>query len=232
MGQTARLLLEKLVARASTKADLISYWNSNAEILDALVLKLVSASTQVVQAPTDVNQGILGLKSTDGDNVGLVWRLGDSPASSDSRWWQIAANYNAYGRLDILRSSANNTYPTVQVAYFDKDGNFWTVGDCSALTFTDRTPHFTGDALAAIQKIRPAKGGEIDHATLPEFAISPYQDAAGQWWPGRSLGDMVSVLTVAIQQLAANYDAAIAERDEKIEKLSKRIDALAAKLPA
>jgi hypothetical protein len=54
----------------------------------------------------------------------------------------------------------------------------------------------------------------------------------GEWWPGRSLGDMVSVLTVAIQQLAASYDAAIAERDGKIEALSQRIDELAAKLQA
>lgn len=47
--------------------------------------------------------------------------------------------------------------------------NFYTSGDCSALTFTDRTPFYEGDALAALKPIA-GKDGKIDHNTLPDFA--------------------------------------------------------------
>ena len=49
------------------------------------------------------------------------------------------------------------------------DNNVYVVGDVSALTFTDRTPFYDGDALAEIKAIK-AVNGEIDHATLPAFA--------------------------------------------------------------
>ena len=55
------------------------------------------------------------------------------------------------------------------------DNNLYVVGDCSALTFTDRTPAFVGDALAAIKAIQDDGNGHIDHATLPEFARRSYR---------------------------------------------------------
>ena len=42
-------------------------------------------------------------------------------------------------------------------------------GTVSAGIFTDRTKHFEGDALEAINAIAGVKG-EIDHKTLPDFA--------------------------------------------------------------
>jgi hypothetical protein len=45
----------------------------------------------------------------------------------------------------------------------------YATGDISALTFTDRTPAYEGDALAEIVAIKSVHG-EIDHETLPEFA--------------------------------------------------------------
>lgn len=48
-------------------------------------------------------------------------------------------------------------------------GDIYASGDVSALTFTDRTPWFSGDALAAIKNIKGVNG-EIDHSSLPEFA--------------------------------------------------------------
>jgi hypothetical protein len=53
-------------------------------------------------------------------------------------------------------------------------GDIYASGDVSALTFTDRTPHFEGDALAEILKISGIKG-EIDHSTLPEFVRSQHK---------------------------------------------------------
>ena len=51
----------------------------------------------------------------------------------------------------------------------DSDGNAWVLSDVSAAAFTDRTPFFSGDALAEIAAIQE-KDGEIDHTTLPFFA--------------------------------------------------------------
>lgn len=79
------------------------------------------------------------------------------------------------------------------VATIDSDGNAWFAKDCSALTFTDRTPFYEGDAVSEIRKIK-GKDGQISHSTLPEFARKTSDD-------GRDLGAMISMLTVAIQQL-------------------------------
>jgi hypothetical protein len=104
-------------------------------------------------------------------------------------------------------------------------------GDVSAKSYTDRTPAFVGDALSLLRKIRATGNGEIDHATLPEFAIEPYSDVEGEYWPGRNIGNMMSMFLVGIQQLVANYEAAVAERDKKIEALANRIEEIAAKIP-
>jgi len=52
---------------------------------------------------------------------------------------------------------------------FRCDGNAYFDHDVSALTFTDRTPLYEGDALAELLKIKGVNG-QIDHATLPLFA--------------------------------------------------------------
>ena len=54
-------------------------------------------------------------------------------------------------------------------AEIDNTGNAWFANDCSALSFTDRTPHFEGDAVAELTAIKSVDG-EIDHSTLPAFA--------------------------------------------------------------
>jgi hypothetical protein len=68
------------------------------------------------------------------------------------------AGSNAIGQLDIF-GDANATDPvTINDA-----------GNCSALSFTDRTPFYEGDAIAEIANIKGKDGG-IDHASLPLFA--------------------------------------------------------------
>ena len=131
---------------------------------------------------------------------------------------------------DIAITSANDVIVT---------GDAWFNGDVSALTFTDRTPFYDGDALKEIKEIK-GKDGEIDHATLPEFvqvkrkknvALKKLEVIDGEFEDvvefkkgdnvyhqlhklekdvdyeeievtERSLGNMISVLTKAVQELA------------------------------
>lgn len=83
-------------------------------------------------------------------------------------------------------------------------GDLWVGNNCSARSFTDRTRHFTGDALAAIRSISGNTAG-IDHSTLPAFARARVQGPRGIE-EGRDLGAMVSLLTVAVQQLLARVE--------------------------
>lgn len=89
------------------------------------------------------------------------------------------------------------------------DGNLWVENDCSALTFTDRTKYFDGDAVGELIKVK-GKDGEVDHNSLPEFTKAkikiPIFDVDGNIIgsyeaDGRDLGATISMLTVAIKQL-------------------------------
>lgn len=98
------------------------------------------------------------------------------------------------------------------------DQSVYIVDNCSALSFTDRTPFFDGDALAAVRGIRGTPSGEIDHKSLPEFAarklkhtkrerVGPRMVEREVEEDGRDIGAMVSVLTVAVQQLLDRVEA-------------------------
>jgi|GEM_PF-4761057 len=87
-------------------------------------------------------------------------------------------------------------------------GSIWIANNCSALSFTDRTPYFRGDALAAIRRIRGDERG-IDHSSLPDFVRKQVRGPDGEFGDGRDLGAMVTLLTVAVQQLL--------ERVERLE---------------
>jgi hypothetical protein len=110
------------------------------------------------------------------------------------------------------------------------DTNLYCALDCSALTFTDRTPFYSGDALSEILKIK-GKNGKVDHATLPRFTMSISQHQQEIVWKdktkktilktipayadtGRDLGATISMLIVATQQLSARCDS--------LEKLIKK----------
>lgn len=117
-------------------------------------------------------------------------------------------------------------------------GNVYITGNCSFLSFTDRTPFYEGDALSEIQKIK-SKDGKIDHSTLPTFAtriikkdlMEDIEDIVPDpdWQPddkssprktvirqvkvgeteeiGRDLGAMISMFTIAFQQIATRLEA-------------------------
>ena len=117
---------------------------------------------------------------------------------------------------------------------FDFDNDIYVTDDVSANTFTDHTPFYAGDALAEIKKIK-GENGHIDHATLPTFAqrqiVEPIyegriiKDEEGndktervkideRTIPGRNLGAMISILTVAVQQLTKENEELKARLDK------------------
>ena len=102
------------------------------------------------------------------------------------------------------------------------NANVYMAADCSALSFTDRTPYFKGDALAVIKNIKGKKntegGYEIDHSTLPDIARKtirrkvPISSIIEEGFldmeeEGRDIGAMISILTVAIQQQQTQIEA-------------------------
>jgi hypothetical protein len=91
---------------------------------------------------------------------------------------------------------AINNFTTRMVDVYG-NGDVWVAANLSAASFTDRTKGYSGNALKDLAGVR-AKDGEVDHDTLPEFAKS--DDG------GRDLGAMISILTVAVQQLAERLD--------------------------
>ena len=92
-------------------------------------------------------------------------------------------------------------------------GDAWFGQNVSASSFTDRTPFFEGDALSEIIKIK-GKNGQIDHETLPDFVRKKIKDKKINnddreiviEETGRDIGAMVSMLTVAVQQLSTEIE--------------------------
>ncbi|MGV1037715.1 MAG: beta strand repeat-containing protein [Candidatus Nanopelagicales bacterium] len=86
------------------------------------------------------------------------------------------------------------------------NGDIYVTNNCSALSFTDRTPFYDGDAVAELKVVKGKRGKDgqdvIDHATLPAIARRTVGEE-----PGRDLGAMISILTKAVQQLAARIEA-------------------------
>jgi hypothetical protein len=86
---------------------------------------------------------------------------------------------------------------SVGTTYDFGDTNLYVVGTMSAQVVVDRTKFYEGDALKELTAIK-GKDGLIDHTTLPPFAKGGDDS--------RDLGAMVSMLTVAVQQLANRLD--------------------------
>ncbi len=114
--------------------------------------------------------------------------------------------------------SNDESHNCIEVA---KTGAVWILGNCSAESFTDRTAAFSGDALAAIEAIKSDVDGNIDHLSLPGFAQYKRIDE-GKEIIERDIGNMVSVLTTAVQQLSQ----ALSEKDTQIKDLLARVEAL------
>ena len=144
------------------------------------------------------------------------------------------------GSFGAIRNGADNTGKLVFNVYsagseveamtLSNAGDLWILRDCSAAGYVTRSPGFTGDALSEISKIK-TKDGEIDHDTLPAFTRATYETPiykkkaidgnktiiGYENKPGQNLGNTVSMLIVAVQQL----DAENKELKRRIEVLEK-----------
>jgi hypothetical protein len=130
--------------------------------------------------------------------------------------------------------------------YWVAGGDMSVSGGVSASSFTDRTPHYDGNALEEIAKIK-GKNGEIDHSTLPEFArkdivkkekrkkekkakksraktseTTEEFEEVEVIEEGRDLGAMISILTKGMQELIEKIETL----EQKIEKQQVKIEKL------
>lgn len=127
----------------------------------------------------------------------------------------LTASGDQYGKYNALRPfSFNNTTGNVTMGH-----DVYVGGNCSALSFTDRTPGYSGDALAEIKQITNNARGGISHKTLPAFARTNRIDPkTGEVTECRNIGNMVSILTKAVQQLTNKLEAA----EKKIAELEAK----------
>lgn len=103
------------------------------------------------------------------------------------------------------------------------NGDLWCAGNCSALSFTDRTPAFTGDALAEIRKIPMSVTDQISHEALPQFVRHRRIDPqTGEEVEERNLGNTISLLTAAVRQLIHHVDGL--ERELSTEKAKQAME--------
>jgi hypothetical protein len=97
--------------------------------------------------------------------------------------------------------------------------NLYVTGDVNCASVTDHTPGYNGDALSELKNITNDTHGRISHKTLPAFARAKFTDpATGQETEGRNIGNMVSILTKAVQQLTNKLEAA----EKKIAELEAK----------
>jgi hypothetical protein len=173
------------VSTAATGSTPVGTTAGDLYIWDATGSKLVAILTQAgmlkVLSPTNA---LLDLSATGSGGREWQWTVsvtGQAPVGA------------AAGDLYLWDTTAGALH-----SYLRTGGNAWFANNVSALSFTDRTPGYEGDALKELARVR-ARNGEIDHATLPAFAV--HENG------GRDLGAMISMLTVAVQQLTAKVDA-------------------------
>lgn len=102
---------------------------------------------------------------------------------------------------------AGGAFVTATCDTFYTSSNAYITGEMSAQVVVDRTPHFEGDALTELRGVKGNNRGGIDHSSLPAFARKTIKRRDKPTEEGRDIGAMVSILTVAVQQLDARLDA-------------------------
>jgi len=85
---------------------------------------------------------------------------------------------------------------------------FWVAGDCSALTFTDRTPYPANkvEAYSAIDSVEGDGSGNLKHDTLHPF-VKSISVKDGKTVNSRNLSATVSVLAEVVKDLITRIDA-------------------------
>jgi hypothetical protein len=163
--------------------------------------------------------------SPDVVDVNVTSVVGDDfDTATDARVVLQAGHYAGGTYTDaylIVTREAGGGARTVNVGCdtFNASNNVYVTGNMSALTITDRTPFYDGDAVAELREVRGiaplARGdasndgeSELDHDSLPVFARKRvYNHVTKEERDERDIGAMVSILTTAVQQLDARLSA-------------------------
>jgi len=211
----------KNATAVSRKASQISLWAVDINSSD------INNEVQfALQRPADVGSGVIFTQGfgTGVNNAGDIY--------IEPKWNQNMASLGKF----VVKQSGNvgigTTSPEAKLAIIGGVniggttdpgyGNLYVENNCSADSFTDRTKGYNGDALSEIKRIKN-KDGEIDHDTLPEFVkkeikLTSVEEESGREikevtvTQGRDIGAVVTMLTVAIQQIA-----------DRLEKLEAKI---------
>jgi len=109
---------------------------------------------------------VSGLVFTTGGNSPLIF------GTQDNERLRILGNGNVgIGTAGPASQLEVNGGCNIGGANAVSDNNLYVTNNCSAASFTDRTPYYEGDALAEIKAIKSKDGKkEIDHSSLPVFA--------------------------------------------------------------
>jgi hypothetical protein len=154
--------------------------------------------------------------STNGRGFFLGWNRNAGQGESDF------INHHATGvpggfRFYEYNQSTKNVDLLVGI---EGDGDVYIVGNLTADSYVDHTPGYGGDALAELKNITNDAQGRISHKTLPTFARTNRIDPkTGEVTECRNIGNMVSILTKAVQQLTEKLEAA----EKKIVELEARL---------
>lgn len=122
---------------------------------------------------------------------------GDTPA------WQFV-------RVDRPDGSGAGFLTALSIGW---NGDIYIHGNCSAASFTDRTPYPDRDtALAAVRSLKQAEGkvGSLDHEALHEYVRA--RNKSGE--TGRNLSATVSAQNVVIQELLRRIE--LLEKDRRV----------------
>lgn len=214
------------------------WWGSNdtnATTTDAILISDINV------AITD--EGKVGIGTTEPRNLIHLYS-DDTPGfileQSDELWdhytWNFFGNEAGFFVQDgtnypefmpvpfkILSGAKNDTLKLLG----SDSGSIWVDNNVSAASYTDRTPGFTGNALAALAPVGQSQDGKINHSSLPEAARKQIKiqvpiydsqcDSEAQMHnrsgkdcivsyseeiiEERDLGMMISILVKAVQEL-------------------------------
>lgn len=204
-----------------------------------------------VQGATSTN----GIALRNGSGTLITSMYVDASGAGRFRAWDNGGTerlaINAGSTSYITYGLAIGTSSLVGGEMLRVNGQIYSDGNISGLSFTDRTPYYEGDALTEIMKIK-GKNGEIDHGSLPIFVRKQltkniYKDVEvkkkseavkeinGKYFKQekigeeveeqRDLGAMISMLTVGEQQLYAeviNLRETVRGLQEKIKALGNK----------
>lgn len=168
-----------------------------------LVAKAISATGAITTTASSMSLApTSGTATLDVSSAAATFRALRFRTAAVDRWWINANNDTESGsdvgsNLNILSRTDAGAFKTTCLLVNRSSGLFtfgnsiYVTSDCSALTFTDRSPLFEGDALTALKAIKPEAGSKegdwshVDHATLPEGVArmtrtAVYKDKATQ----------------------------------------------------